>query len=68
VPLANAKPSFVLRPARPVPAFSPRVSPIGSAMLARRRGRRMLLPLFLILLAGLACAWAVPIIYETLSR
>jgi hypothetical protein len=56
---------MALRPAR---QLVPTIAPIGAAMIARRKQRRLVAPLMLILLGGIASALAVPAIYEALTR
>jgi serine/threonine protein kinase len=56
----NVRAPLALRPARQL------APPIGAAMIARRKRRRLVLPLMLILLGGIASALTVPAILELL--
>ncbi|HEY5925888.1 MAG TPA: serine/threonine-protein kinase [Kofleriaceae bacterium] len=65
---ANPTPPPVFAPRvryQPRPLM-PRMPPIGAAMIARRNQRRIALPLFLILLGGIASALTVPMLYRML--
>ncbi len=64
-PKPMLKPVYKLRPAR---VYVPTIPPIGAAMIARRKRRRLVAPLVLILLGGIASALAVPAIYDALVR
>ena len=64
-PKSIARP--VYRPRAPR-QYVPTIPPIGAAMIARRKRRRLVAPFILILLGGIASALAVPAIYEALVR
>jgi len=63
---ANPTPPPIFAPL-PVYVRRPVIPTIGAAMIRRNRRGRLFIPLFLILLGGLASALAVPMLYDALQ-